>query len=179
LLVKRGDSVPLAVLEATVLSKGSGSGLGVSESCDLLNESLNKVVNDLSRTCVEDLLNVISEGGVLILNRLEVRANFNHLGMGRRLFISVAEHIKKQLTLSLYALHPFPLQYENCEPEPDSKDYEVFWESFRLDIEKLSNYYCYEFGCKSISPETGLLINSLPGWQLNIDRFGWSVELSE
>lgn len=177
--LKNGDPVPLAVLEATVLSKGSGRGLGISESCDLLSESLNKVVNDLSKTCVEDLLNVISVGGVLILNRLEVRSNCNHHGIGHRFFTALIKDINTHLPLSLYALHPFPLQYEYCEPNSDSQEYEVFWESFRGDVEKLSNYYCYEFGCKSVSPETGLLINTLPGWRLNIDRFGWSVEVLE
>ncbi|MBX8556984.1 hypothetical protein K5D56_25545 [Pseudomonas cichorii] len=179
LLLDAGDPVPFAVMEATVLSKGGGHGLGISESCDLLSESLNKVVNELSRTSVEDLLSVISEGGVLILNRLEVRSKFNHLGLGRRLFFTLIEHVNKSLALSLFAFHPFPLQYEYCEPTPDSQDYELFWESFRIDVDKLSNYYCYEFGCKSVSPETNLLINSFSGWQLNIDRFGWSVEISE
>lgn len=179
MLCKQGDPVPIAVLEGTVLSKGSGSGLGIFESCDLLSESLNKIVSDLSRTSVEDLLNVISAGGVLILNRLEVRSNFNHFGIGRRFFYVLTEHINKFLAMSLYALHPFPLQYEYCEPNAEGLEYEAFWDSFRIDVEKLSNYYCYEFGCKSISPETGLLINSLPGWRLNIDRFGWSVEVSE
>lgn len=50
--------------------------------------------------------------------------------------------------MSLYALHPFPLQYEYCEPNAEGLEYEAFWDSFRVDVEKLSNYYCYEFGCK-------------------------------
>ncbi|WP_282366443.1 hypothetical protein [Pseudomonas sp. PS02290] len=179
LLVKNGDPVPIAVLEATVLSKGSGHGVGISESCDLLSESLNNIVSDLSRTSVQDLLSVLSDGGVLILNRLEVRSNLGRHGIGHRFFHSLTNHITGYIALTLYALHPFPLQYEYCEPTPDSQEYELFWESFCADVEKLTNYYCYEFGCKSVSPETRLLISALPGWQLNIDRFGWSVEVSE
>lgn len=175
LLCGPGDAVPFAVLDATVLSKGTGQGMGVADSCDLLSESLNKIVNDLSRTCIDDLLSVISSGGILILNRLEVRAEFNHLGISRRFFNAMTECINKQFGLSLYALHPFPLQYEHCEPDAESLEYEAFWESFRMDVEKLSNFYCYEFGCKSASPDTELLINALPGWRLNIDRYGWTV----
>lgn len=170
-----GDAVPVAVLEATVLSKGTGRGMGVSDSCDLLSESLNKIVNELSRTCVDDLLSVISSGSILILNRLEVRAEFTHLGVGRRFFYAITEYVNKQLELSLYALHPFPLQYEHCEPDSESIEYDAFWESFRQDADKLSNFYCYDFGCKSASPDSELLINALRGWRLNIDRFGWTV----
>lgn len=179
LLCRPGDAVPVAVLDATVLSKGTGQGMGISDSCDLMSESLNKIVNDLSRTCVDDLLSVISSGGILVLNRLEVRTDFNHLGISRRFFHALTECVGKQLVLSLYALHPFPLQYEYCEPDSESPEYEAFWESFSVDLEKLTNFYCYEFGCKSVSPDTGLLICALPGWQLNLDRFGWTVVLSE
>lgn len=179
LLCRPGDAVPVAVLDATVLSKGTGRGMGISDSCDLLSESLSKIVNDLSRTCVDDLSWVLSSGGILVLNRLEVRSDLNHLGISQRFFNALTEWVNKRIELSLYALHPFPLQYEHCEPDTDSPEYDEFWESFRVDAEKLSNFYCYEFGCKSASPDTGLLINAFPGWQLNIDRFGWTVELSE
>ena len=179
LLCRAGDAVPVAVLDATVLSKGTGRGMGVSDSCDLLSESLNKIVNDWSRTCVDDLSSMISNGGILVLNRVEVRSDFSHSGVSHRFFNAVTECVSKRVKLALYALHPFPLQYEYCEPDTESPEYEMFWESFRVDVEKLSNYYCYEFGCKSVSPETGILINALPGWQLNIDRFGWTVVLSE
>ncbi|TPG88069.1 hypothetical protein EAH72_33620 [Pseudomonas caspiana] len=179
LLCRPDDAVPVAVLDATVLSKGAGRGMGIADSCDLLSESLNKVVHDLSRTCVDDLLSVISSGGILVLNRLEVRTDFNHLGISRKFFHALTECVGKQLQLSLFALHPFPLQYEYCEPDVDNPEYVTFWESFRMDVEKLSNFYCCEFGCKSASADTGLLINEFPGWQLNIDRFGWTVVLSE
>ncbi|TCV51581.1 hypothetical protein [Pseudomonas sp. 460] len=179
LLCRPGDAVPVAVLDATVLSKGAGQGMGIADSCDLLSESLNKIVNDLSKTCVDDLLSVVSIGGILVLNRLEVRTDFNHLGVSRRFFNALTECVSKQLQLSLFALHPFPLQYEYCEPDVDSPEYETFWESFQVDVEKLSNFYCYEFGCKSASVDTGLLISPFPGWQLNIDRFGWTVVFSE
>lgn len=179
LLCRPGDAVPVAVLEATILSKGTGLGMGIADACDLLSESLHKVVNDLSRTCVEDLLSVVSTGGVVVLNRLEVRTGFNHLGVSRKFFFALTAHIGRQIKLSLYAIHPFPLQYEYCEPDSESEEYEAFWESFRVDVEKLSNFYCYEFGCKSPSADTGLLINTFSGWQLNVDRFGWTVVLSE
>ncbi len=179
LLCRPGDAVPVAVLDATVLSRGTGRGMGVSESCELLSESLNKVVNDLSKTCVEDLFGVVSSGGILVLNRLEVRTDYNHLGISHRFFTSITERVNKQFKLALYALHPFPLQYEYCEPDADSPEYDAFWESFRVDVEKISNFYCYEFDCKSASVDEGLLINAFSGWQLNIDRFGWTVVLSE
>ncbi|WP_223508950.1 MULTISPECIES: hypothetical protein [unclassified Pseudomonas] len=179
LLCRPGDAVPVAVLDATVLSKGTGRGMGISDSCDLLSEALNKIVNDLSRTCVDDLSCVVSSGGILILNRLEVRSDFNNLGVSHKFFNALTECVNKRVELSLYALHPFPLQYEYCEPDTESPEYDEFWESFRVDVEKLSNFYCYEFGCKSASPDTGLLISAFPGWQLNIDRFGWTVVLSE
>ncbi|VVP30498.1 hypothetical protein [Pseudomonas fluorescens] len=179
LLCSPGDAVPVAVLDATVLSRGTGRGMGVSDSGDLLSESLNKVVNALSKTCVEDLLGVVSRGGILVLNRLEVRTDYNHLGIGLRFFTAITERVNNHFKLALYALHPFPLQYEYCEPDAESPEYEAFWESFRLDVEKLSNFYCYEFGCKSPSVDESLLINAFSGWQLNIDRFGWTVVLSE
>lgn len=179
LLCRPGDAVPVAVLDGTVLSRGTGRGMGISDSCDLVSESLNKIVNDLSRTCVDDLSWVVSNGGILVINRLEVRSDFNHLGISHRFFNALTESVNKRVELSLYTLHPFPLQYENCEPDVESSAYDCFWESFRVDVEKLTNFYCYEFLCKSVSPDTELLINTFPGWQLNIDRFGWTVVRSE
>ncbi|MBC2692682.1 MULTISPECIES: hypothetical protein [Pseudomonas] len=179
LLCRPGDAVPVAVLDATVLSRGTGRGMGISDSCDLLSESLNKIVSDLSSTSVDDLFCAVYNGGILFLNRLEVRSDCNHLGISHRFFNALTESVSQCVDLSLYALQPFPLQYGYCEPDTESPEYEAFWESYSSDVEKLSNFYCYEFGCKSASPGTGLLINAFPGWKLNIDRFGWSVVRSE
>jgi len=179
LLCKPGDAVPVAVLEATILSKGTGRGMGITDSCDLISESLNKIVNDLSSTSVDDFSSVVSNGGVFILNRLEVRFDSKHLGVSHRLFNAITESVNRHIGLCLYALQPFPLQYECCEPGSESPEYETFWAAFCLDLDKLANYYCYEFGCKSVSPNTGFLINTFYGWKLSIDRFGWSVFISE
>ena len=179
LLCRPGDAVPVAVLDATVLSRGAGRGMGISDSCDLLSESLNKIVNDLSRTSADDFSCAVSNGGILVLNRLEVRSDCNHLGISHSFFKALTESVSECVELSLYALQPFPLQYGYCEPDTESPEYDAFWESFSVDVEKLSNFYCYEFGCKSVSPDTGLLINAFPGWKLNIDRFGWTVLRSE
>ncbi len=179
LLCKPGDAFPVAVLEATILSKGTGRGMGIIDSCDLISESLHTIVNDLSTTSVDDFSSVLSNGGVFILDRLEVRFDSTRLGISQRLFTAITESVSRSIELCLYALKPFPLQYEYCDPGSESPEYETFWAAFCLDKEKLSNYYCYQFGCKSVSPYTRFLMSAFNGWKLSINRLGWSVFISE
>ncbi|MNJ45064.1 hypothetical protein D3C77_401420 [compost metagenome] len=175
----QSETVPVAVLEAVLLSDGVGTNDCLADACDRISETLQYVIDELSRTCLDDFSTILNIGGAIIVSRLEVRKKFRSSALSQKLVDAVCIRILSQHRLALMALHPFPLQYENTAPEIGSRHYESYWQRFKSDREKLSSYYSYEFGCMSASHDSTLLIKPLDGYACVLGRAGWSITALE
>lgn len=173
------EAVPVAVLEAVLISDGVGSSLCLADACDRISEQLHSVINELTRTCQDDFAAIFNSGSVIVVSRLEVRNVLGASALSRKLVDAVCAFIQPQHRLALMAIKPFPLQYENTAPELGSRHYEAYWLKFKSAFEKLSTYYSYEFGFLSAAHDSTLLIKSFDGYSCSLGRAGWAVKVLE
>lgn len=178
-LCAANDETPVAVLEAVVLSRGQELGLAVPEACDQISEGLYNITAHLAKTCTIALADFLEQAGVIVVTRLEVRRDSRHHSRSLQFVDALCCRVNQKYPLALLVVQPFPLQYEHCEPDADSDNYDPFWSAFRDDVDKLSNFYSYVFNCSSVSQDSSLLFKALPGWLLRNDRYGWSISSSE
>ena len=178
-LLAETETLPVAVLEAVILSEGVGAELSLPEACDLISEAVQQTIIELGRTSATDLSCVLEIGSLFIVKRLEVRSGFRSLGLSKLLVECILSELSSQFTFALMALKPFPLQYQHAEPEFGSSAYVEFWNKFQKDKEKLSSFYSYEFECVSASYDTDLLIKPLSGFVGGRNSSGWIVNRSE
>jgi len=178
-LLADAEALPIAILEAVILSEGAGSDLGLHEACDLISETVQQTIIELGRTAAYDLSSTLEIGSIFIVKRLEVRNGFRSAGLSKLLVERVLIELSDRFRFALMALKPFPLQYQHAEPEIGSKEYVTFWNTFQDDVEKLSCFYSYEFGCVSASHDSDLLIKNLPGFVGGRNRNGWIINRSE
>ncbi len=175
----QSEAVPVAVLDAVLLSSGDGKRYSLADACDLVSEALQKAVQELVWTCRNDFSAVLEAGSVLFIRRLEVRDEFRSSQLSQNIVDAACVWLTSKCRLALLTLKPFPLQYENIEPVLGSRHYEAYCRGLREDLEKLSLYYSYHFGCLAASLESTLLIKPLNGHRCALSRAGWSFIAAE
>ena len=63
----QSEAVPVAVLDAVLLSSGDGKRYSLADACDLVSEALQKAVQELVWTCRNDFSAVLEAGSVLFI----------------------------------------------------------------------------------------------------------------
>lgn len=178
-LLLDGLSIPVGVLDATLLTAGEGLEFGLYDACDQVSEALQKLILELARTSRDDLPVVLGQGGFLVINRLEVRAAHRGAGLCKKLVQPICELAHSMFNARLLVLEPFPLQYENCEPDENSQWFSEYWKGLQIDIDRLSSFYSYEFGFMAAGADSTLLIKPLLGTHLSQRIDGWALSTTE
>jgi hypothetical protein len=173
------DGRPAAYARFDILLRRPGRKLANAafiDACHSLNDSLGEMASSILSASIQEIDDILSNGAIVHLSRIEVRGGCSGHGLGRRLLRSMLSRIAYDRHARLFVTKPFPLQFEQCSPDANAPDYPAFQSAFQLARERLVALYRDTLGAQEVPGLDDYVLSALSGNQLAVDQYGWSIE---
>jgi GNAT superfamily N-acetyltransferase len=174
-----GDDRPAAYAEFDILLGRPGRKLDNTkfiDACHSLHDSLGEMASAILSASIQEIHDILSNGSMVHLARLEVRADCAGYGLGRRLLRAMVSRIAYERQARLFVTKPFPLQFEQCSPDSNAPDYPAFQAAFHIARDRLLALYRDTLAAQEVPGLDGYVLSAMPGHQLAVDQYGWSIE---
>lgn len=174
-----GDELPAAYAEFDILLGRPGRRLDNAtfiDACHSLHDSLGEMASAILSASIQEIHDILSNGSMVHLARLEVRADCAGCGLGRRVLRAMVRRIAYEWQARLFVTKPFPLQFEQCSPDSDAPDYPAFQAAFHIARDRLLTLYRDTLAAQEVPGLDGYVMSAMPGHQLAVDQYGWSIE---